>query len=142
MKSKTIKNIIGKIYDCKLYIENCPICLNQRGGKKIIPVSKQILPSGPLDRIVANFWELSEYLKIKANFTWVLDCIDYFSKFMQSYLLTRKILNNNLLYNQKLSFHLLNHIYKSSLHLKNILKGKIPNRPKPFRIASFRTFLI
>ena len=67
--------------DCKLYIENCPICLNKRDGTKIIPVSKQILPGGPLDRVVADTWELPEYLKIKTNFTWVLDCIDYFSKF-------------------------------------------------------------
>ena len=80
--------------DCKLYIENCPICLNKRGGKEIIPVSKQILPGGPLERVAADTWELPKYLKIKTNFTWVLDCIDYFSKFIQSYPLTNKDSNN------------------------------------------------
>ena len=56
------------------------------------PVSIKIFPNGPLDRIVADMWELPEYIKIKTNFTWVLDIIDYFSKFILSYPLIQKMI--------------------------------------------------
>ena len=56
------------------------------------PVSIKIFPNGPLDRIVADTWELPEYIKIKTNFTWVLDIIDYFSKFILSYPLIQKMI--------------------------------------------------
>lgn len=70
--SYEIKNI-KKFYwknmylDCKKYVENCRICLIDRGGIKIKPKSKQIFPNGPLDRIVADTWELPENLKKKTN---------------------------------------------------------------------------
>jgi len=56
------------------------------------PVSIKIFPNGPLDRIVADMRELPEYIKIKTNFTWVLDIIDYFSKFILSYPLIQKMI--------------------------------------------------
>lgn len=65
--------------------------------KKIIPPSKHILPGGALDRVVADTWELPEYLKVKTNFTWVLEYIDYFSKFIQSYPLKNRDSNDALL---------------------------------------------
>ena len=73
------------------------ICLNARGGKKIKPKSKQIFPNGPLDRIVTDTWELPEYLKIKAQYIWVLDIIDYFNKYILLYPLIQKNADNVLL---------------------------------------------
>jgi hypothetical protein len=67
----------------KNFIKNCAISLNLKGGKKCKTIYKQILPGGPLDHVVADTWELLEYLKIKTNYRWVLDIIDYFSKYFR-----------------------------------------------------------
>ena len=42
-------------------------------------------------------WELTEYIKIETNITWVLDIIDYFSKFILSYPLKQKNAGNVLI---------------------------------------------
>ena len=49
-----------------------------------------ILSHGPKDRYVADLWYLPEYLKGHSNYLYVLDIIDHFSKFCNSYLLNTK----------------------------------------------------
>lgn len=39
---------------------------------------------------MADLWELSEELKGKSNYKYILNMIDHFSKFTQSYLLNTK----------------------------------------------------
>lgn len=53
------KNYLG----CKNYVDNCEICRNVRGRTKIKQKFKQTFPNVPLDRIVADRWELPEHLK-------------------------------------------------------------------------------
>lgn len=76
--------------------------------KKIKPKSKQIFPNGPLDRIVADTCELPEYLKIKTQYAWVLDIIDYFSKYILSYPLILKNADNILIGIKEIIFENLN----------------------------------
>ena len=49
-----------------------------------------ILSHGPRDRYVADLWYLPEYLKGHSNYLYVLDIIDHFSKYCNSYLLNTK----------------------------------------------------
>ena len=58
---------------------------NQKEKKSIT-----ILSHGPKDRYVADLWYLPEYLKGHSNYLYVLDIIDHFSKFCNSYLLNTK----------------------------------------------------
>ena len=46
---------------------------------------------------MADSWELPEYLKVKTKFTWVLDVIDYFSKYLLSFPLVKNDADNVLL---------------------------------------------
>lgn len=40
------------------------------------------MTKGPLERVVADGWELDEYLKKITGYNWVIDLIDHFSKFL------------------------------------------------------------
>ena len=46
---------------------------------------------------MADSWELPEYLKVKTNFSWVLDIIDYFTKYLLSFPLVKNDADNVLL---------------------------------------------
>ena len=52
--------------------------------------SKTILSHGPKDHYLADLWYLFDYLKGHSNYSYVLDIIDHFSKFCNSYLLNTK----------------------------------------------------
>ena len=49
-----------------------------------------ILSKGPKDRYVVDLWYPPEELSGKSNYHYVLDIIDHFSRFCQSYLLNTK----------------------------------------------------
>jgi len=49
-----------------------------------------MLSKCPKDRNVADLWYLPEYLKGNSNDLYVLDIIEHFSKFCNSYLLNTK----------------------------------------------------
>ena len=74
-----------------LYIKNYVDCAKMKSNEK----SKKektitILSRGPKDRYVADLLYLPEYLKGHSNYLYVLDIIDHFSKFCNSYLLNTK----------------------------------------------------
>jgi len=63
-------------------------------GTVIKPKSKVIITKGPLERLVADGWELDEELKTITGFNWVIDLIDHFSKFIMSIPIKNNIANN------------------------------------------------
>ena len=84
-------DLVGIKNDVENYIKKCVECAKM----KTIEKSKReksitILSHGPKDRYVADLWYLTEYLKGHSNYLYVLDIIDHFSKFCNSYLLNTK----------------------------------------------------
>ena len=77
--------------DVKAYIKDCPKCIMVKAGKNIVNKPKVIVSKGPLERVVIDGWELDEDLKEVTTYTWVIDMIDHFSKF----LLSKPVKNNN-----------------------------------------------
>ena len=82
---------VGMKNNVELYIKNCVDCTKMKSNEK----SKKektitILSRGPKDRYVADLLYLPEYLKGHSNYLYVLDIIDHFSKFCNSYLLNTK----------------------------------------------------
>ena len=76
---KTMRN------DILNYISKCPICVREKKGENIISNPVKIIPNGPKDRYVLDGWKLHKTLAEETGFTWVIDVIDYFSKYMMSY---------------------------------------------------------
>ena len=72
------------ISDVKSFINNCASCIYSKKGKTIKTKNIIILTKGPLERIIADGWELDEDLKTITGFSWVIDIIDHFSKFLMS----------------------------------------------------------
>jgi len=82
--------------DVKEYIDNCPQCIMTKKGIMIKPKSKVIITKGPLERLVVNGWELDEELKAITGFNWVIDLVDYFSKFIKCIPIKNNNANNIL----------------------------------------------
>ena len=108
-KKYYLKNIIE---DCKDLINKCPDCLKLRGGKQISLLPKSMITKGAEERYVADRWALHEDIKIVTEFCYVIDTIDYFSKFMTSIPIKENNAQNALLENKEIL-----HIYWKS---KNI----------------------
>ena len=62
----------------------------------IKPKSKVNITKGPLERLVVNGWELDEELKAITGFNWVIDLVDYFSKFIKCIPIKNNNANNIL----------------------------------------------
>ena len=75
----------GMVEDCKQYVSKCVVCLKQRGGKRLTLAPKNIETKGSKERYVADGWKLFKELSESTGFMWVIDIIDYFSKFMGSF---------------------------------------------------------
>jgi hypothetical protein len=69
---------------------------NDKTGNAIKPKAKVIITKGPLERVVADGWELDEELKTITGFNWVIDLIDHFSKFIKSIPIKNNNVNNIL----------------------------------------------
>lgn len=83
---------IDMMNDIKKYIKNCLTCnkVKKFEKKDKIPC-KTILSKGPRDRYVIDLWHLPAELNSKfSNYRYILDVIDHFSKYTQSYLLNSK----------------------------------------------------
>ena len=83
---------INIIEDIKNHINKCLTCnkIKKINKNSKIP-SKNILSKGPRDRYVADLWYLPPELNSKyTSYKYVLNIIDNFSKFTQSYLLNSK----------------------------------------------------
>ena len=82
---------VGIKKDVENYIKKCVECAKMKTIEKAKrEKSITILSHGPKDRYVADLWYLPEYLKGHSNYLYVLDIIDHFSKFCNSYLLNTK----------------------------------------------------
>ena len=77
--------------DCKQYVFECPTCIKLRTGKLIKPIPKKIITKGPRDRYIIDGWKLHQDLANLSGFTWVIDIIDHFSKYMMSF----PVINNS-----------------------------------------------
>ena len=82
--------------DAKDYIDSCPQCIMAKKGTLIKPKAKDIITKGPLERLVADRWELDEKLKTIPGFNWIIDLIDHFSKFIMSIPIKNNKTNNIL----------------------------------------------
>ena len=51
------------------------------------PIQKKIITKGPKERYVIDGWKLHEDLADISGYTWVIDIIDHFSKYMMFSLL-------------------------------------------------------
>ena len=71
--------------DCKSFVENCTTYLKLRGGKKLTLTPKHIITKGAKERYVIDGWKLHNELAEYSGYKWVIDIIDYFSKFMGSF---------------------------------------------------------
>ena len=69
---------------------------NDKTGNAIKPKAKVIITKGPLERLVADRWELDEELKTITGFNWIIDLIDHFSKFIMSIPIKNNKTNNIL----------------------------------------------
>ena len=67
------------------YIQKIATCLKLRGGKKQTLPPKQIVTTGLKERYLIDGWKLHNELAELSGFKWVIDIIDYFSKFMGSF---------------------------------------------------------
>ena len=76
---KTLRN------DCLYYIKQCPLCIRQKAGINIKPSLTPIWPKCQRERYVEDGWKLPNELGTLSGYTWVLDIIDHFIKFMMSF---------------------------------------------------------
>ena len=75
----------GIIQDCKEYVNLCPICTKTRGGRPLKLIPKQIITRGARERYVVDGWQIYNQLALETGYKWVIDIIDYFSKYMGSF---------------------------------------------------------
>lgn len=61
------------------------MCIHQKPGINIKPSPTPIILKGQRERYLVDGWKLHNELVTLTGFTWVLDIIDLFSKFMMSF---------------------------------------------------------
>ena len=64
------------------YINKCPFFIREKNWENIISKPGKIIPNGPKDRYVLDCWKIHKNLAEEIGFTWVIDIIDYFSKYI------------------------------------------------------------
>ena len=70
---------------------NCPTCIKTKFGKLIKSNPKKIVAKGPKERYIIDGWKLHEELAKNTGYSWVIDIIDHFSKYIMSF----PVENNN-----------------------------------------------
>ena len=71
--------------DVKDYIDNCPQCIMTKKGNVIKPKAKVIITKGPLERLVADGWDLMS-IPIKNNNTNnILFCLKEYFSYIESH---------------------------------------------------------
>ena len=71
--------------DCLNYIKKCPICIREKSGIIIKPKPGTILTKRPKERYVVDGCKIHNSLAVIVGYSWIIDIIDYFSKYMISY---------------------------------------------------------
>ena len=77
-------------YDIENIINLCHICIQKNIQFYKRQLSKQILMSAPLERIVVDLTYLPEFLLTNTNYKYLLNIADHFSKYVTSYLIKKK----------------------------------------------------
>ena len=77
--------------DSKEFVYNCPSYTKVRSTKSLKPKIISIKTNGPKISYVIDGWKLHNIINIRTGYSWVIDVIDHFSKFMWPY----PVLNNN-----------------------------------------------
>ena len=70
---------------------NCPTCIKTKFGKLIKSNPKKIVAKGPKERYIIDGWKLHQELAKITGYSWVIDIIDHFSKYIMSF----PVENNN-----------------------------------------------
>ena len=62
------------------YIKECPVCIRQKAGINIKPITTPMIPKVPREIYVVDGWKLNKELATLSGYTWVLDIFNHFSK--------------------------------------------------------------
>ena len=71
--------------DCKYFVNNCSIFIKLRTKKALKPKILAIKTKGSNFRYVIDGWKLHNIITTRCGYTWMVDIIDHFSKFLWSY---------------------------------------------------------
>ena len=63
-------------------VNECLTCIREKHGISIKAQPGKIIPNGPKDRYVIDGWKIHSSLVNETGFTWIIDIIDYFSKYI------------------------------------------------------------
>ena len=72
------------------FLNNCELCNADKKKKLIKPPVKIILDNGPRCRYVFDIYNIPEELSKNTPYLYILDCVDHFSKYINSFLLVNK----------------------------------------------------
>lgn len=78
-------------YDALKYVKDCPEWIKSKGGLTIKSLPKIIEIKGPRERYIADSWKLPKNILEQTGYIYILDIMDYFSKFIMSYPLGKKM---------------------------------------------------
>ena len=81
---------LGYSQDITNFLNKWEICLSNKKKKHILSPLKIIIDEGPKFRYIVDLWEIPEDLSLNTDYIYILDCIDHFSKFLNSFLLKNK----------------------------------------------------
>ena len=81
---------LGYSQDITNFLNKWEICLSNKKKNHILSPLKIIIDEGPKFRYIVDLWEIPEDLSLNTDYIYILDCIDHFSKFLNSFLLKNK----------------------------------------------------
>lgn len=84
MKKFLIMAIFGKGLrnDFITFIGKCYICIKQKGGFLIKLILTKIIPKGTKESFDIDSWKLNNELTILSGYSWIINIIGHFSKYM------------------------------------------------------------
>lgn len=88
----------GMLGDVLSYIKyDCIQCINQNSGERIDVKTKIIITKGPKERYIVDGFQLDPMTAEITGFSYVIEIIDHFSKFLKSYAIKENNSKNALL---------------------------------------------
>ena len=91
-------DMLGDVLSYINYDFICIQCMNQKSGERIDCKSKIIITKGPKERFIIDGFQLAPITAEITGFSYVIVIIDYFSKFLKSYVIKENNAKNALLY--------------------------------------------
>ena len=70
--------------DCKEFVNIGPSCIKLRSNRALKPKILVIKNKGSKSRYIIDGWKLHSIINILTGYSWCIDIIDHFSKFMWS----------------------------------------------------------